>query len=138
MKENKQKQQRRNRRNKSRPKSRSLNNDNNVRYTLWDKIERLLDKERVMFKINKKHLTNELIISCMHIITGSIKELNAHQDQNEQDRIIETFIEAFHQELINNQDLKSRQRIWLYVTSSIIINTTDQKYLESIIEKRSI
>ena len=84
MKENKQKQQRKNRRNKTKSKSRSLNNDNNnVRYTLQDKIERLLDKERVMFKINKRHLTNELIISCMHIITGSIKELNAHQDQNE-------------------------------------------------------
>jgi hypothetical protein len=94
--------------------------------TLWDKIEKSLNQERIKLKIKKKYFKQELIISCMHIITGTIKRLNAYKDQTLQDQIITTFMESF-----NNEIIKSGSNLgsWKHVTSSIIINTTDPLHL---------
>ena len=93
---------------------------------LWDKIENSLNQERKRLKIKKKHLNQELIISCMHIVTGTIKRLNAYKNQTLQDQIITTFIDSFNNEIAKSG---SNLRSWKYVTSSIIINTTDPLHL---------
>src|SRR5215208_7969880 len=49
-------------------KKSSKNNNDEVRTTLWKKIEKGLDKKRMEFKIKKRLLTIELIISCMHMV----------------------------------------------------------------------
>src|SRR5207249_448371 len=54
-------------------KKSNKNNNDEVRKTLWEKIEKGLDKKRMEFKIKKRLLTIELIISCMHMIIESIK-----------------------------------------------------------------
>ena len=109
-------------------KSNKNNNDEEVRKTLWEKIEKELDKKRMEFKIKKKLLTIELIISCMHMVIESIKEEHAEQDHTKQDQLIEYFMEAFNQEIILNEQIiqsGSYTRSWEYVASAIIINTTD-------------
>src|SRR2546421_2560825 len=49
-------------------KKSNKNNNDEVRKTLWEKIEKGLDKKRMKFKIKKRLLTIELIISCMHMV----------------------------------------------------------------------
>jgi len=58
-------------------KKSNRNNNDEVRKTLWEKIEKGLDKKRMEFKIKKRLLTIELIISCMHMVIESIKEEHA-------------------------------------------------------------
>src|SRR5437588_1068076 len=58
-------------------KKSNKNNNNEVRKTLWEKVEKGLDKKRMEFKIKKRLLTIELIISCMHMVIESIKEEHA-------------------------------------------------------------
>ena len=109
-------------------KKSNKNNNDEVRKTLWEKIEKGLDKKRMEFKIKKRLLTIELIISCMHMVIESIKEEHAEQDHIKQDQLIEYFMEAFNQEIILNEQIiqsGSYTRSWEYVTSAIIINTTD-------------
>ena len=109
-------------------KKSNKNNNDEVRKTLWEKIEKGLDKKRMEFKIKKRLLTIELIISCMHMVIESIKEEHAEQDHTKQDQLIEYFIEAFNQEIILNEQIiqsGSYTRSWEYVASAIIINTTD-------------
>ncbi len=115
---------------KSHRKTHKKSNKNNdeVRKTLWEKIEKGLDKKRMEFKIKKRSLTIELIISCMHMVIESIKEEHAEQDHTKQDQLIEYFMEAFNQEIILNEQIiqsGSYTRSWEYVASAIIINTTD-------------
>src|SRR2546430_5721256 len=78
------------------------NNNDEVRKTLWKKIEKGLDKKRIEYNIKKRLLTIELIISCMHMVIESIKEEHAEQDHTKQDQIIEYFMEGFNQEIILN------------------------------------
>ncbi len=109
-------------------KKSNKNNNDEVRKTLWEKIEKGLDKKRMEFKIKKRLLTIELIISCMHMVIESIKEEHAEQDHTKQDQLIEYFMEAFNQEIILNEQIiqsGSYTRSWEYVASAIIINTTD-------------
>ena len=104
-------------------KKSNKNNNDEVRKTLWEKIEKGLDKKRMEFKIKKRLLTIELLISCMHMVIESIKEEHIKQDQ-----LIEYFMEAFNQEIILNEQIiqsGSYTRSWEYVASAIIINTTD-------------
>src|ERR1043166_6305942 len=86
-------------------KKSNKNNNDEVRKTLWEKIEKGLDKKRMEFKIKKKLLTIELIISCMHMVIESIKEEHAEQDHTKQDQLIEHFMEAFNQEIILNEQI---------------------------------
>jgi len=75
------------------------NNEKDVRKTIWEKIEKSLNKERMNLKIKRKHLKQDFIISCMHKITESINELNAHKDHKLQDQIIDTFIISFKDQI---------------------------------------
>ena len=112
-------------------KKSNKNNNDEVRKTLWEKIEKGLDKKRMEFKIKKRLLTIELIISCMHMVIESIKEEHAEQDHTKQDQLIEYFMEAFNQEIILNEQIiqsGSFTRSWEYVASAIIINTTEPIY----------
>ena len=107
------------------------NKDNEVRKTLWDKIERGLNKKRKEFKIKKRLMSIDLIISCMHMVIESIKEEHAEQDQTKQDQLIEHFMEAFNEEIILNEQIiqsGSYTRSWEYVAGAIIINTTEPIY----------
>ena len=102
--------------------------DNEVQKTLWDKIEKGLSKKRKEFKIKKRLMSIELIISCMHMVIESIKEEYAEQDLTKQDQLIEHFIEAFNEEIILNEQIiqsGSYTRSWKYVAGAIIINTTE-------------
>jgi hypothetical protein len=114
--------------NKKRSQLQSNKNETkwNYKLTLWEKIEQALKRNR---PTKKNKISQELVISCMHIITESIKELEAQKDQNKQDQIIETFIQGFNQELSDNYTrFKNYMSTWNFVTGSIIINTTDPKY----------
>lgn len=105
-----------------------IKKDTKVRKTLWDKIERGLNKKRRKFKIKKRLMSIELIISCMHMVIESIKEEHAEQDQTKQDQLIEHFMKAFDEEIILNEQIiqsGSYTRSWEYVAGAIIINTTE-------------
>ena len=102
--------------------------DNEVRKTLWNKIEKGLNEKRIGFKIKKRLMSIELVISCMHMVIESIKEEHAEQDQTKQDQLIEHFMEAFNEEIILNEQIiqsGSYTRSWEYVAGAIIINTTE-------------
>ena len=108
------------------------NNEKDVRKTIWEKIEKSLNKERMNLKIKRKHLKQDFIISCMHKITGSINELNAHKDHKLQDQIIDTFIISFKDQIKDQiTQFKSNLGAWKYVVGSIIINTTDPLYISN-------
>ena len=121
---NKPKNSKKIKKNHTRTHKRSNEKDIGVRKTLWDKIEKRLDKKRKEFKIKKRLMSIELIISCMHMVIESIKEEHAEQDQTKQDQLIEHFMEAFNEEIILNEQIiqsGSYTRSWEYVAGAIII-----------------
>lgn len=128
-KENRPRNSKKIKKNRTKTHKKSNNNeDNEVRKTLWDKIEKELNEKRKEFKVKKKLMSIELIISCMHMIIKTIKKEHAEQDQTKQDQLIEHFMKAFNEEIILNEQIiqsGSYTRSWECVAGAIIINTTE-------------